>query len=59
MNVADVTKLFGIAILLIVLSLIILLLISMAMNVMPPWVVNVTFVWFMFFVGYTVGRLRK
>ncbi len=59
MTVAAVSKLLGIALLLIVLSLIILLVMSMAMEVMAPWVVNVIFVWFMFIVGYIVGRMNK
>jgi len=44
MTVADLSKLFGIAILLIVLSLLILLVISTAMTIMEPWMVNVGFV---------------
>ena len=59
MTVAVVSKLLGIALLLIVLSLIILLVMSMAMEVMAPWAVNVIFVWFMFIVGYIVGRMNK
>ena len=59
MTVAAVSKLLGIAILLIVLSLLILLTMSMAMNIMAPWLVNVIFVWFMFIVGYIVGRMNK
>lgn len=59
MTVAAVSKLFGIAVLLIVLSLIILLVMSMAMEVIAPWLVNVIFVWFMFIVGYIVGRMNK
>jgi|GEM_PF-7071128 len=59
MTVSAVSKLFGIAVLLIVLSLLILLTMSMAMNYIAPWAVNVIFVWFMFFVGYIVGRMNK
>ncbi len=59
MTVAAVSKLFGIAVLLIVLSLLILLTMSMAMNYIAPWLVNVFFVWLMFIVGYIVGRMNK
>lgn len=59
MTVADLSKLFGIAVLLIVLSLLILLVISTAMTIMDPWMVNVGFVWFMFINGYIVGRMNR
>ena len=59
MTVTALSKLFGISLLLVVVSLLILLAMSMAMNFIAPWVVNVIFVWFMFLVGYIVGRMNK
>ena len=59
MTVAALSKMFGIALLLIVLSLLILLTMSIAMNFIAPWAVNIIFVWLMFMVGYIVGRMNK